>query len=285
MTDEYLHAAKALMSADALLITAGAGIGVDSGLPDFRGNEGFWRAYPPIAKLGIPFYEMANPRWFESDPHLAWAFYGHRLNLYRQTVPHHGFDRFLDFCKTNNKDYFVFTSNVDGQFQKAGFAEDKIEECHGSIHHLQCSRPCTNHIWSADDLLIAVDEDRFQAQEPLPVCPGCGSIARPNILMFGDWSWISDRTNHQNRNCSGWLKNLNIKGCSLVIIEIGAGQAVATVRHFSESVARQLKAMLIRINPRDYMVPSGNISISAGALEGIDKIFAAMSRSENKSSE
>ncbi len=62
-------------------------MGVDSGLPDFRGAEGFWRAYPVMAKLGLSFEEMANPAWFQTDPHLAWAFYGHRLNLYRRTQP------------------------------------------------------------------------------------------------------------------------------------------------------------------------------------------------------
>jgi hypothetical protein len=74
-------AAEAIEGADALLITAGAGMGVDSGLPDFRGTQGFWRAYPAIAKLGVSFEEMANPQWFNHDPALAWAFYGHRLNF------------------------------------------------------------------------------------------------------------------------------------------------------------------------------------------------------------
>ena len=55
---------------------SGAGMGVDSGLPDFRGQHGFWRAYPAIAGLGLSFEEMANPAWFKRDPHLAWAFYG-----------------------------------------------------------------------------------------------------------------------------------------------------------------------------------------------------------------
>jgi NAD-dependent SIR2 family protein deacetylase len=76
-----IKAAKILKNADALLISAGAGIGVDSGLPDFRGNQGFWKAYPPIAKLGKSFVEIANPHWFHRDPKLAWAFYGHRLNF------------------------------------------------------------------------------------------------------------------------------------------------------------------------------------------------------------
>src|SRR5258707_10426867 len=84
-------AAVAVQSADALLIGAGAGMGVDSGLPDFRGTEGFWNAYPPYRKLGLDFMAVANPQWFRDDPTLAWGFYGHRLNLYRAATPHPGF--------------------------------------------------------------------------------------------------------------------------------------------------------------------------------------------------
>src|SRR6266403_3978961 len=85
MDESSLHrAAEAIRGADALLIAAGAGMGVASGLPDFRGNQGFWRAYPPYQKLGLDFVSLANPRWFASDPALAWGFYGHRLNLYRR---------------------------------------------------------------------------------------------------------------------------------------------------------------------------------------------------------
>src|ERR1700730_4140005 len=84
-------AADAVRGADALIIGAGAGMGVDSGMPDFRGPEGFWRAYPPYARLGLRFEQLASPAHFVSDPKLGWGFYGHRTNLYRQTVPHDGF--------------------------------------------------------------------------------------------------------------------------------------------------------------------------------------------------
>src|SRR4051812_26989878 len=86
------RAAEVIAQADALLIAAGAGMGVDSGLPDFRGTDGFWNAYPPYAKLGLDFDSIANPRWFRDDPALAWGFYGHRLHLYRSTAPHEGFE-------------------------------------------------------------------------------------------------------------------------------------------------------------------------------------------------
>ena len=59
------RAAEAIASSEALLITAGAGMSVDSGLPDFRGPEGFWRAYPPLQKLGLSFADMAQPHWFD----------------------------------------------------------------------------------------------------------------------------------------------------------------------------------------------------------------------------
>jgi NAD-dependent SIR2 family protein deacetylase len=84
-------AARLVAEADALLVCAGAGMGVDSGLPDFRGDEGFWKAYPPYARLGLSFFNLADPAHFDADPGLAWDFYGRRLGLYRATVPHAGF--------------------------------------------------------------------------------------------------------------------------------------------------------------------------------------------------
>ena len=104
--EENIKTAKQYIEdADAILITAGAGMGVDSGLPDFRGTEGFWEAYPVIKELNLSFEEMANPEWFSSNPKLAWAFYGHRLNLYRDTVPHKGFKMLLDIVKKKDDDY------------------------------------------------------------------------------------------------------------------------------------------------------------------------------------
>ena len=265
------QAAEVLREADAVLVAAGAGIGVDSGLPDFRGNEGFWRAYPPIAKLGLSFSEMANPRWFERDPELAWAFYGHRLNLYRQTRPHAGFTTLLGLCREKPGGYFVFTSNVDGQFQQAGYDPERIVECHGSIHHLQCSRPCSTKIWSAEAVEVRVDEEIFRAELPLPACRQCGGLARPNIMMFGDWHWIDGRSGGQQQRLNDWFEALRSRRQRLAVVELGAGEAVPTVRLFSERVAK--RGRLIRINPRDWQVPTGHIALPLGAAAGIDAIM------------
>ena len=118
---------------------------------------------------------------------LAWGFYGHRLKLYRDTVPHEGFAILRRWADRMPRGAFVFTSNVDGQFQKAGFSEDQIHECHGSIHTLQCLDVCTSATWPAEDFRPQVNEQTSELENPMPRCPRCGALARPNILMFGDW--------------------------------------------------------------------------------------------------
>jgi NAD-dependent SIR2 family protein deacetylase len=118
-------------------------------MPDFRGPQGFWGAYPALGRARIAFEEIANPAAFASQPRLAWGFYGHRLQLYRRTVPHEGFQILRQIGERLPHGAHVFTSNVDGQFQKAGFAEDRVSECHGSIHHLQCLDGCHDGIWPA----------------------------------------------------------------------------------------------------------------------------------------
>ena len=77
------QAAAWTADADALFITAGADMGVDSGLPDFRGPEGFWCAYSALKSSGLTFEDMACPKRFRLEPGRAWCFYGHRLSRYR----------------------------------------------------------------------------------------------------------------------------------------------------------------------------------------------------------
>jgi NAD-dependent SIR2 family protein deacetylase len=264
------EAAELIKEAHALLLCAGAGAGVDSGLPDFRGNKGFWKAYPPFAKLGHSFIDMANPQWFRRDPELAWGFYGHRLNLYRKTIPHDGFKILLEWGQSKPGGYFVFTSNVDGQFQKAGFSEDLVEECHGSILHFQCAGPCGDAIWKGDSFQVIVNEETMKATPPLPLCPQCHKLARPNILMFGDWNWISYRSDIQQQSFQDWRQEN--QGKKIVIIEMGAGTAVPTVRMTSERMIQTHNTSLIRINVREPQVPTGHIGLPMGALEALQQI-------------
>ncbi|UTA46861.1 hypothetical protein L1F30_11885 [Simiduia sp. 21SJ11W-1] len=263
------RAAALIAAADGLLVTGGAGMGVDSGLPDFRGNEGFWRAYPALAASGVRFEAIANPAQFSQSPALAWGFYGHRLNLYRRTQPHGGFGLLRAWGERCPKGYFVFTSNVDGHYQRAGFDPARVVECHGSINHLQCVDCCELDIWPAPEAGLQIDEARCLAAPPLPKCPHCGGLARPNILMFGDSHWNSVRASHQKRQLERWLADVE----RLVIVECGAGTAIPSVRRQGDS----RRGQLIRINPREPQSEKpGAVCLPMGALEALQAIDAAL---------
>lgn len=268
--DTLARAADWLLAADGLLVTAGAGLGIDSGLPDFRGPGGFWGIYPALGRARIPFEQIANPAAFEHDPALAWGFYGHRLDLYRRCQPHAGYQLLLDYGRALPSGVGVFTSNVDGHFRKAGFAPHEICEIHGSIHHLQCTRGCREAIWPADDFVPEVDADSCRLRNAAPTCPHCGSLARPNILMFGDWHWLERRTAGQQAALQRWLATVD----RLVCVEIGAGSHIPTVRHFSEHCGGRL----IRINPGEAEVPNSHqgVGLAMGGLAGLQALFAAV---------
>ena len=258
------RAAAQIREADGLLIAAGAGMGVDSGLPDFRGPEGFWRAYPALRAEGLRFEQIADPVHFRRDPRLAWGFYGHRLALYRATQPHAGFDVLARWAQGKPAGAFVFTSNVDGQFQKAGFTQ--VCEAHGSILHLQCVGDCRGAVWSADDFVPQVDEVHCRLLNEPPRCPHCGALARPNILMFGDGEWQSCRSEAQEERLLEWLG----LGTRFVVVELGAGSAVPTVRRMTERSGLPY----VRINPREPQVGSLGLSLPLGAAEALALIDA-----------
>lgn len=269
MTDSALQrAAELIQKADGLIVAAGAGMGVDSGLPDFRGPEGFWRAYPALGRQRLRFEDVADPRTFREQPRLAWGFYGHRMNLYRHTKPHEGFALLQRIGQTLKHGLFAYTSNVDGQFQKAGFRGNRVCEVHGSIHHLQCLDGCLGDLWPAADLEPVIDEEQCLWMSPLPKCPHCGGLARPNILMFGDADWLSVRTAGQRAVFDHWRREIERP----VVIEIGAGKSVSTIRRFSETQG----CPLVRINLHDGDVPRGQISIQCGAQEGLRALMAEL---------
>src|SRR5690606_9571043 len=128
----------------------------------------------PIHPANRLSWRWTAPTAFRKHPRLAWGFYGHRLALYRATQPHEGFSILRRWAERMRHGAFVFTSNVDGQFQKAGFDTARVAECHGSLHVLQCMDACHDGWWPADALQPEVDTAACELISPMPVCPQCG---------------------------------------------------------------------------------------------------------------
>ena len=161
---------------------------------------------------------------------------------------------------------FVITSNVDGQFQKAGLAEKRVLEIHGSIHRLQCCANCREAVWSAHAISPVINEAicKWVGKE-LPTCGTCGKLARPNILMFEDWDWNRMCADLQRSALRDWGNRVN----AMVVIELGAGTDISSIRRISENQG----SPVIRINPRDAHLREGaGISLSLGAKDALKAI-------------
>jgi NAD-dependent SIR2 family protein deacetylase len=159
-------------------------------------------------------------------------------------------------------------------------------EAHGSIHWLQPLR-ATGELFRADDVTVSVDTETMRALPPLPHHPKRDELLRPNILMFGDGGWDSQRAEEQEHRFDRWLEEL--RGDRLVVVECGAGSAVPTVRWQSEQLVAMLGGALVRINTREPHVPArpgrqigaaaaggDGIGISLGALEALRAIAARL---------
>lgn len=122
--------------------------------------------------------------------------------------------------------------------------------------------------WLADDFAPLVDDTECALLNAAPTCPDCGEIARPNIIMFGDFTWHEWRAANQEAQLRRWLDDV-----SRLVVEIGAGLAIPSVRNFSHELVIELGARLIRINPRDPAVPSTHdVSIAAPVIPSCGRI-------------
>lgn len=264
MISNIEEAAKKIKDADAVLITAGSGMSADSGLATFRGANGLYESDE------IDVEELINPIWFRNDPESAWKYYWDRIKEYSSVQPHQGYSYLLELVKNKPNGYFVFTSNVDGFFQKSGFSKSHIYECHGSIYKYQCSVPCCKEIWDLKDAYTATELEALASEHAALDCPNCGAIARPNVLMFNDNTWISRGYWDQQENYRKW--QLGLRGRNIVKLEVGAGTEVSTVRDESEI----FPGVLIRINPDPGDIPYGCLALKATGLKALEQLTEAM---------
>jgi NAD-dependent deacetylase len=146
------------------VVLTGAGISTESGIPDFRSPTGIWRKYDPM--------EYATIEAFLGDPEKVWDFYGKRLASLAEVGPNDG-HRALAELERQGWVEAIVTQNVDGLHARAG--SRAVVEVHGSIRTSSCL-DCGTTVPFADVL----------AHLPIPVCPTCGRVLKPDVVMFGE---------------------------------------------------------------------------------------------------
>lgn len=147
-----------------LVAFTGAGISAESGVPTFRGEGGLWEQRRA--------QDLATPSAFARDPQLVWRFYRWRRNVIGGCLPNAA-HRLLAEMEQRLEDFTLITQNVDGLHESAG--SQNILHLHGSLWRLRCTRCAAR--WEGRDSL---------REDTLPRCPECSSLARPDVVWFGE---------------------------------------------------------------------------------------------------
>jgi NAD-dependent deacetylase len=158
----------------------GAGVSAESGIPTFRGKEGYWtvgaREYHP--------QELATHEAFEAMPWDVWAWYLYRRGVCRAAEPNAGHDALVRWDRALGDRFALVTQNVDGLHRRAGSTPARTFAIHGDIDHMRCAAECCLDRWPIPDEVPALA--RGDAIRARLVCPRCGGMARPHVLWFDE---------------------------------------------------------------------------------------------------
>src|SRR4030081_2412804 len=146
------------------VVLTGAGISTESGIPDFRSPSGVWAQYDPM--------EYATIDAFLEDPVKVWDFYGKRLAMLNDAEPNDG-HRALAELEDRGWVGALVTQNIDRLHERAG--SRALVEVHGSIRTSGCL-DCGTVVAFAEVVALL----------PVPACPSCGRILKPDVVMFGE---------------------------------------------------------------------------------------------------
>ena len=153
-----------------VLVISGAGVSAESGIPTFRGKDGYWRNLDPL--------KLATPEAFARDPELVWQWYRERRQSIRVAQPNAAHEAIARLAQRADE-FLLVTQNVDDLHNRAGLPNDETVQIHGDIFVSRCSR-CN---FSRSD--YEHDHEHEQA-DVIPTCPKCGALLRPGVVWFGE---------------------------------------------------------------------------------------------------
>jgi NAD-dependent deacetylase len=160
---------KLVKASKSTVILTGAGISTESGLPDFRSDNGFWTKNKPIQ-----FNEFLQS---EAKQRLSWKRNIELHSLLKKIKPNLG-HMFVEKITSLQKNNFLITQNIDGLHQKSGIPKNKIIEIHGSAVEAAC-------LECAAKQNILDFHDAIKLEDPLPKCTFCGGVVKVATISFG----------------------------------------------------------------------------------------------------
>jgi NAD-dependent deacetylase len=174
-----------------VLVLTGAGVSAESGIPTFRGKDGYWRNLDPA--------KLATPEAFEKNPKLVWEWYRERRQRIRDAQPNPAHRSIVDLAR-RAKEFLLVTQNVDDLHARAGLPPEKMVQIHGDIFVTRCSDcefadagrggspepPAPRGIHTGDGRLRSIAPTWQDDDVDPPKCRKCGGRMRPGVVWFGE---------------------------------------------------------------------------------------------------
>ena len=254
-SDEVKKLKEALVSADAVVIGAGAGLSTSAGFT--YSSERFHKNFSDFEdKYG--FHDMYSGAFCNYDtPEEHWAYWSRFITVNRyMDAPKPVYKEIFELVK--NKDYFVITTNVDHCFQKAGFDKSRLFYTQGDYGLFQCSKPCCNETFDNENTIRQMMERQKNMRIPselLPVCPHCGNPMTMNLRsdnkFVEDEGWLIAAERYEN-----FLRT--IENSRVLYLELGVGYNTPVIIKypFWQMTAKNPNAVYACINYGEAVCPA-----------------------------
>lgn len=240
---DFQLAVDILVAAAKVVVTTGAGMSKESGIPTFRdAPSALWENYDPQA--------LATPEGFLTDPPLVWRWYAERRRMIAQCSPNPGHAA-IAAMETLYDEFLLITQNIDDLHRKAG--STNVIELHGNIFRYKCF----DHGHPVVDLP--------ETHEVPPRCPECGSLVRPNVVWYGEvlGEQNLERAFRSTEHCDAMLV-------------VGTSGIVYPAAGFP-GAARGAGARVIEINPeRTPITPEAHAFVARAAGEALPELLDAV---------
>jgi len=184
MDQQLIDAVTRLSRKGKITVMTGAGISAESGIPTFRGPEGYWtfgsKEYHP--------QEMATFKMLSQYPEEVWRWYLYRLGVCRGAEPNAGHYALVDMEAEFGDRFTLITQNIDGLHLRAGNSPEKTMQIHGNVSYMRCMKECTPDVYPIPEEVPGKSkEDLFtETDRQFLTCPVCGAMTRPHILLFDE---------------------------------------------------------------------------------------------------
>lgn len=237
---------------ESLVFLTGAGISAESGVPTFRGEEG----YCSVGSTNYHPMDLATNRAFRKMPEDVWSWYLYRRTVCAKALPNSGHHALARLEQVLGERFLLVTQNVDGLHRRAGNSAERIFEVHGNINQMRCWDECTLQPFAIPETIAEKGRGGgFSEQDrALLVCPYCQGRSRPHVLWF-DECYDEERFRFESS-----LQAVKNAGALITVGSSGTTNLPMQMAHLAASNG----AVLIDINPEPN--PFSKLAQSSGGF-------------------